>query len=196
MKIIVFVLLFCMGRLCAQDLMQYDPVPDSLLVKTTAGKRISYSCQDYTIDIYGRNFKVKEGKKILFGDTGEQEAKMVVPHIYFLKADSTYHKLLVAEYSSGFSLGLGIYIINGTESRKIGFLALADDDTAGGDKENLYPVSAVKDLMLQTDGDNLFISFKCNKIIIHPGSDREELVDANEIKFIYNGKKLKEVKKF
>lgn len=196
MKIIIFGLLFCIGNACAQDYMQYDRIPDTLLVITTVGKRNTYEYKNYTFDIFGKNLKVREGKKLIFGDVGVQNAKMIVPHLYFLPQDTTYFKLLVAEFSAACSMGIGIYIIHGYESRKIGYLEVAANDTTGEDKENLHPVSAVKNLLLQTDGDNLFISFTVGKVIIHPGTDHEELVDADKVKYIYNGKRLKEVKSF
>ena len=196
MKIIIVVLLLCTGSICAQNYMQYERVPDTQLVKTNFGKRINYQYKSYTIDIFSKSLRVKEGKRLIFSDVGDKNAKMIVPHLYFLPRDTTYHKILVAEFSADYSIGLGIYIINGYESRKIGFLEVAVNDTAGVNKEKLYPVSAVKNLLLQTDGNNLFISFTCNKVVANPGSDREELINADILKFVYNGKKLKEVKNF
>ena len=178
MRILSVLFLFCLVGLHAQDFTPYYQISDSLFTQTANGKHVVFTCKNYSFESYG-----KKG------------AKEVVPHLFALE-DTTYHKLLVAEFNSDKTMGIGIYIINGTDSRKIGYLELAANDTGNADPETLKPVSILKDLRLQTDGENLFISFNTDKIITHPGTDREALADASDIKFIFNGKKLKEVKSF
>lgn len=193
-RLITLALLLCTNNINGQDLMQYDQVSDDVLGKATIGKRVTFTYKNYSVDVFGKVFKIREGKEIIFGDVGTKGTQQVIPHFFRVK-DSTYHMLLVVENLSDISLGLGLYIINGFDSRKIGLLEVAANDTLSGtDQKDLHPVSLVNSLRLQTDGDNLYISFATDKIIIHPGSNREELIDANQEKLIYNGKRLKEVK--
>ena len=195
-KIIGLLLIFISGIIYCQDFRIYHPIADSLIAKTTVGKKVTYSYQNYLFDITGRIMKFKDNKKLIYSDEAPEGIRKVIPSIFI--SDSTADQVvlyteMMTENMSGFSL----YLLNGLETKLIGYFPLAlEASISKANKTSPRTQSLIDYLILETNGNTWRISFKTEKIVIHPGTDREEVIKGDEAKFIFNGKKLKEVKDF
>ena len=194
-KIVIGLMLFsafCNG----QDFRPLHKLPDSILIKTIVGKRITYTYQSYTFEGAGKILKVRQNRKMIFADEAKEDLKTTVPHI-FLSDSTSDHPVLVTDLTSDMFYGFNIYILNGLESVKIGFIPVAGlAEGSNTEEDNIIPVSIADKLILQTNGTMMRISFSADKLVLRPGSGKEEIVSGDNVKFFYNGKKLKEVDDF
>lgn len=196
MKYIFLLLSLISGTLFSQEYRSYLLVPDSLIQSTTVGKKMVYTYQGYSFEITGRQIKFKDKKKLIFGDEAPEGTRKVKPYV-FSSGNEKDSKILLAELYSETLTGFNLYILNSLESRFIGFFGLALNAQAStASKSSPASQSLTNYLNLETNGSQWRISFNADEIVIHPGTDREEVIKGNEAKFIYTGKKLKEVKEF
>lgn len=196
MKTTIIILLFVTGTLFGQGFRPYHVIADSLLVKTTVGKKTSYGYKAYLFDIMGRQLKFKENKKLIYSEEAPEGTRKVLPYV-FVSDSSSDHLILLTELSSETMNGFNLYILNGLETKSIGFFALAlNASVSRANKTSPKTQSLVNYINLQTNGNQWRISFNVEDIVIHPGTDREETMKSSEVKFLYNGKKLKEVDEF
>jgi hypothetical protein len=195
MKTLSLLLVLITGTLYSQDFRPYHVVADSLLVKTVVSKKTSYSYQTYLFDIMGRQLKVKMNKKLMFNEEGFEDTKKIVPFV-FQSENSADNLLLYTELSSESLQGFNLYILNGLGSKKISFFpfALKVTNSNNSDKKTFQSLANV--IHIETNGSQWRITFNEGEIVVHQGTDREETRNATEIKFLYNGKKLKEVDEF
>jgi len=196
MKTFIFILLLVSGALFGQEFRTYQAIADSAIVSNVVGKKVSYTYQSYLFDLIGRQIKLKENKKMIFSDEAVEGTKRVVPFLFFTE-NTTDLAILMTEFYSERMLGFNIYILNGPETKLLGFFPLTLDMGTSKTNKSSYRSQSLKNcIKIETNGTQFRISFDAEKLIIHPTTDREEAVLANEIKFLFNGKKLKEVKEF
>jgi hypothetical protein len=196
MKTILIILLFTTDALFGQEYRPYHVVADSLLVKTVVGKKTSYTYATYLFDILGRQLKFKENKKLIYSEEAPEGTRKVTPYV-FTSDSTTDHMLLLTELSSETMNGFNLYILNGLETKSIGFFALAlSASVSRTNKTSPRSQSLVNYINIETNGTQWRISFNAEDVVIHPGTDREETMKGKDVKFLYNGKKLKEVDKF
>jgi hypothetical protein len=192
---IISLLLISVG-IFSQEYRKYNPIADSVLAKTTVGKKNTYGFKSFTFDITGRQVKIKDNKKLIFSDEAIEGVRRVMPFV--LVSDSTSDPIILlaelyAETLSGFTL----YLLNGVETKVIGYFPLAlEASISRANKTSPKSQSLVNYMILETNGATWRISFKADKIVIHPGTEREEVISGKDAKFVFNGKKLKEVKDF
>lgn len=192
--IIVFLLFSAAGY--GQEYKKMNLLPDSILVKTIVGKRISYAYERYTFEGSSTAVKVRLNKKLILTDESFEGQKSIAPHVFITTDTSDKPIIMVDHYTSGLS-GFSLYKLCEPEPVIIGFIPVAAI-APGADisKENTESVGIADKLLLETDGTVIHISFLSEKIIIYPATDNEEIVQSDQIKFLYNGKKLKEVEEF
>jgi hypothetical protein len=179
-----------------QEFRNLNLLPDSVVAKIVVGKRISYTYQAYTFEGVGKIFKVRLNKKMIFADEGEEGQKAIIPHI-FMTGDTADLPILMIDYFSDALYGFSLYKLNGLESLKIGFFPIAAIASGAKiDQENIATSSIADKLSLETDGTQIRISFIESQLILRPHTDKEEVVPGDQVKFLYNGKKLKEVEEF
>jgi hypothetical protein len=196
MKKICILLLFIPAISYGQEFRPLHMLPDSSMTKNIVGRRTSYTYEVYTFEGTGKILKVRENKKMIFADEAKEDVKITVPHI-FVSDSVSDSPVLVTELTSEVLYGFNIYILKGLESVKIGFIPVAGfPEGADAESVNIVPVSIADKLVLQTDGTMMRISFSADKILLRPGSGKEEVVNGDQIKFLFNGKKLKEVDEF
>ncbi len=196
MRILITVLLMFSFTCYGQGFRKYTKMPDSVFVKVVVGKKISYTFKQYTFENSGKIIKVRMDKRLTFADEGMEEQKSIVPHI-FMSDDTTDLPILMIDQYSKLLYGFSLYKLNGLESVKIGFLPVAALAPGADTQKEFTPSASIADkLLLETDGTQVQISFTCDQIILWPSSDKEEIVDGKQAKFLYNGKKLKEVEEF
>jgi hypothetical protein len=179
-----------------QEFRSLHLLPDSDLIKTVIGKRVTYVYQQYTFEGAGKILKIRENKRLICADEGEDDLKITIPHI-FLSDSSTDYPVLMTDLTSEVLYGFNIYVLNGLESIRIGFFpvaAIAPDTDLNPEK--LTPIGIADKLVLQTNGTVMRISFSADKVLLRPGTSKEEIVNGDQVKFLYNGKKLKEVEAF
>lgn len=194
MRTIIACLLFVSCALFGQDFRSYNAVADSLLTDTIVGKKTTYSYQNFNFEIMGKRIKLKDDKKLLLSDEAIEGTRKVIPHV--LVSDSASDPvIIIADLYAVNMMGFNIYILNGAETKLVGFLGLVLN-TGSGRKKVTASQSLINNIKIKTDGSDWQISFDAKEILVHPGSDREEVIDGDEAKFIYNGKRLKEVKGF
>jgi hypothetical protein len=196
MKYFLIGLLLISAVTYGQEYKTLHMLPDSELLKTVVGKRITYSYKTFTIEGAGKILKVRQNKKMIFADEGSEEQKSIIPHI-FLTGDSLDNPVLVIDLYSEALYGFNIYILNGLESVKVGFIPVAmPAETTIADQENIPSSSIVEKIIIETDGKQMRVSFSADKLLLRPGTGKEEIVNGDQVKFLFNGKKLKEVEEF
>lgn len=196
MKTYIFVLLLFTGALFGQEFRPYHAIADSLLVKTVVGKKSSYSYQSYLFEIMGRQLKMKESKKLIFSDEAVEGARKIIPYL-FVSENPADHLILMTEQSSEIINGFNLYVLKGLDTKLMGFFALALNTGISKTNKMSPPSPSLVDYInIETNGTQWRITFTADELVIHPGTDREETMSGKEIKFLYNGKKLKEVDEF
>lgn len=196
MKILIFSALFFAISLSAQEFRPYHEITDSSMTKKMVGKKAIYTYDTYFIEIMGKHFKVKQNKKLIFTDELKEGTKMVLPSL-FISENQADPTIICAQLTSNDVYGFNLYMLNGEDTKLVSFISVAMPGTTkkseevGSKSENISTY-----LKLETNGSQCRISFTADKLVIHPGTDREEIINGDEVKFLYNGKKLKEVKEF
>jgi len=196
MKILIFSGLFFAITLSAQEFRPYHETTDSSMTKKMVGKKTIYSYDTYFIEIMGKQFKVKQNKKLIFTDELKEGTKMVLPSL-FISENQDDPTIICAQLTSNAVYGFNLYMLNGENTKLVSFISVAMPGTTKKSEEVGDKYESISTyLKLETNGSQWRISFNADRLVIHPGADREEIVDGSTIKFLYNGKKLKEVLEF
>lgn len=191
-------LLFCLieGITNAQEFRTLQLVPDSDFVITQTGKRVSYVFNIHTFETFGKQLKVRCNKKLILTDEGTDNITGILPHL-FISLDTNNVMVLMTDISSDVLTGFNLYLLKSLEPNKIGFFPVAAKlPGSESEEEFLKSASAANNILIEVCGNEMRVSFTTGLIILRPGTDREEVVDGSTVKFLYNGKKLKEVDEF
>jgi hypothetical protein len=196
MKNIVLILFIFSVSAYGQEFRKFDAIPDTNLSQTIIGKRITYAYRQYAFEAIGTTVKIRMNKKLILNDEAIEGQKKIVPHI-FIPADTSDFPVLMIDHYSDALFGFSLYKLSGLESMKIGFFPLAAlAKSVTGENDNVAVTSMANQLLLETDGSFIRISFNAEQILLRPGTDQEEIVPGDQVKFLFNGKKLKEVQEF
>jgi hypothetical protein len=196
MKKIFFLLLFYAGSIYSQDNYSMKLVPDSLITIIQTGKRITYVYNTLSIDTYGKQLKVRNKRKLILTDEGTDDISSIRPHL-FIARDSSDLMILMIDIMFDVLSGFNLYLLDNTESKLIGYFPVAGKMPGNQTAEEFFnSFSLFNNLSIEIVGTDIRISFSTDQIILRPGTDRETVVDGENVKFLYNGKKLKEVEEF
>jgi hypothetical protein len=195
-QICLFILCFLFSNATSQIPDRFSPLPDSSFKQLIVGKRVSYNYQLFTIENSSTAVKIRLNKKLIFTDESFEGQKRMTPHL-FVPSDTSADKILMTDHYSNVLTGFSLYILNNQEPVKIGFLPLAAPvQNTGVNDEKIASESIFDKLILESDGSFIRISFNTDKVLLYPGTENEEIVAGEKVKFLYNGKKLKEVEDF
>ncbi|AMM50460.1 hypothetical protein TH61_03655 [Rufibacter sp. DG15C] len=139
-------------------------------------------------DIGVRLLVLDQADQLVFRSKGQGDSYILRPKFYALNAQSPL--LVFAEIGTEYSWGNIVFSLNENGIKEIGEIDVAGIDLALDDYDDVSNV-----IKIEKTGSNLKFSFDADSVVLNPGGNNEQVVEAKGYFYLYNGKDFILVKK-